>query len=266
LVGDAVIGLSLVKDTQKAIDRMIHSGQMALAKQLTSFRSEIRQGLSEIIDRVGTDAFREAQAEAEANCPDEEQEQPVYRTVAPGARVTRLRRKARRSRRPARPVQARNRTKSLLLLLGASLLLWLAVHLPRLQQQSLPPLSVDDFGHVSGIIELTARPPSLFVELDTGFWDELSSDQRRLMIQRIGTTARKAGYRGVHCTDGQGEPLAQWLRDGGAQLTGVGDPRAVAPVAQQAVRWANVRSGHDGGEAEDAHVATTDGARLRSRR
>jgi hypothetical protein len=88
LVGDAVIGLSLVKDTQKAIDRMIHSGQMALAKQLTSFRSEIRQGLSEIIDRVGTDAFREAQAEAEANCPDEEQEQPVYRTVAPGARVT----------------------------------------------------------------------------------------------------------------------------------------------------------------------------------
>jgi hypothetical protein len=239
LICQAAVSLSLINDTQIAIDRMIHSSQMAAAKQLSGFRAELRQDLSGIIDRIGADAFRQAQGKAWAMCAFWRKSQPVLKTVdvreddAPVSRPTVHRDRSprtRRVRRRRRSVEGRDRTKPLLLGLVAAGLLWLALGVPRYERKPVPGLGLADFGHVSGIHEVTAAPPSLSVVLDADSWNGLSNSERRRLVARLGLTASAAGYQSADCTTTSGVNVAKWLRTTGVRLQD--DPNATEMIAQ----------------------------------
>ena len=145
---------------------------LATAKRLAAFRSELRQGLSEIVDRIGMESFREARARAERLCAEGNEERPVLRTindVKEGAR-----KRAPAMRRAAGHVESTDRSRPLPFVLAGLVLLWIALSLPRLHHRPLPVLGFGDFRHVSGISEITARPPA------TGGQDRRHRAPRRL--------------------------------------------------------------------------------------
>ena len=84
--------------------------------------------------------------------------------------------------------------------------------------ERLPILTERNIPQSTAILELIARPPSLYVEVDVVEWKALSSAERRQLVKEVGEVADASGYTGVQFRDTNGSSVAQWLRSQGVWL------------------------------------------------
>jgi hypothetical protein len=225
LMTDAAIGLALMEETQRAIDLMVLSGQIDEAKKLTGFRTKLVQTVSRIKETIGPTAYRAAETLSAKMVPPQEdklatgtaedREPPpafikrTHTTVKPTPAPKPKKRKT---------ASIEDRTKPLIALLAVLILAWVVFILPRLNRERLPVITEQEMPQSAAIRELMARPPSLFIEVDSQTWNAMSAADRRQLVKEVGEVAEASGYTGVQFRDSTGISVAQWLLTQGVWL------------------------------------------------
>jgi hypothetical protein len=221
---NAAIGLSLLEETQRAINTMVLSGALDQAKKFSTFRNKIGHTVSTLKDSLGPEDYERAETMAQEMVPELEQQPSAARSDEP-LRFDDLpatgtgsdsRRVARARRVKKRPV---NRTRPLLLVFAGLAVVWLVIAVPRLTHRPLPVLQSQDLPAHEAIDGISARPPSLYVDLDVKAWNGLSRGQRLELIDEIGSVAAGAGYTGAQFRVAERGTVGRWLEHRGAELT-----------------------------------------------
>lgn len=221
----AAIGLALMQELQREIDRMIVAGNVAQAKKLTGFKHKLGQLVAQIKEQVGGDGLAVARVlAADMVIP------------LPGAETRKksaAERLAERDEDPHRPIRldsrhrlgrivererVRSRLKPLLIVFTVAVVAWLILILPRTFRQPLPELTSRDLAFSPAIREVIARPPSLFLVLDAAAWERMSAEQCEVLVRQVGETADGAGYSGAQLRLADGTTVATWSRARGATL------------------------------------------------
>lgn len=227
LTTDAALGVALLEETQRAVNQLILSGELDEAKKLTGFRNKIGKSINELRDHLGAAGFAEATSISEELVTPEEQaswtgrERPKFvpaKTTSRGAM-----KQWGSSSRPTDQVVFKSEVlhshlKPLLMLLGLSVVVWGVFILPKLTFESVLTLTLNDISPRSEIRHVVAKPPSLFVELDSREWHTLSKQEQLDLVDDVGRTAAAAGYNGAHFKLENGKPAAQWLKERGGRL------------------------------------------------
>jgi hypothetical protein len=224
LMADASIGLALTQELQSVVDSMIGHGEIEEAKKLTAFRNKIRRSVTEIKERIGGAAFEAAHVISDGMA--EQVEQPMPSSHRPVALEKEPYTLTDSKDRPDRRVhitrtgdpEAQGHLGMLLLTLGALLLIWGIFILPRVRYEPLPILTSADMPSSLAIASVTARPPSLFIEVESRAWKGMSEQDRRQLVDKVGAAAKAAGYRGARFTTARGQTVASWLEQRGAWL------------------------------------------------
>jgi hypothetical protein len=128
--------------------------------------------------------------------------------------------------RPARVVSAKRasansagRTRILLGVLAASLVVYAGFLVLTREEAPPPKLKLEQFRHLEAVQSVTARPPSLFVKIGQPSWSGLTAEERRQLIDELGRIAGEAGYAGVQVQTVDGATVGQWLRKTGTRLS-----------------------------------------------
>lgn len=228
LIVDAAVGLALMAEMQRAIDELVVAGEMAEAKKLTGFRNKVAQAVGELKEIIGCDAYERAENKSGAMIASRGPETRVSGSngATPARAGLFAKKKAGTPRpspaasaaEPARRRKPKNLRPKLLMLLAATLA-WTVFFLPRLFRTEAPLLQTLDFRGLPGVVEVTPRPPSLFVRVDDATWSRLTDAERVDLIERIGAVADQATYVGVQVRlSTSGAPVGQWLKKTGARL------------------------------------------------
>jgi hypothetical protein len=239
LIVNAAIGLALMDEMQRVIDSMVLSGNMGEAKKLTGFRNKLSQIVHDIKDRVGSEGYDEAEELSRELVSPAEQAgtaaSPAARTeiepdeadgVKTGAAVEpdegppkHIRLNRYKSLRMARPVEEReSHFKKLLIVFAVAVAAWMILVLPGMFRSHLPELKAPELPTLEGVLEVDARPPSLFIVVSGKSWNDIADDRRLQWVERIGEKAAAAGYTGIHVRTEKGAAVAQWLKESGARL------------------------------------------------
>jgi hypothetical protein len=222
---NAAIGLSLLEETQRVINHMVLSGELNQAKKLSTFRNKIGHTVSELKDSLGPDDYERAEAMAQEMVPELEErpsatrrEEPLRFDEPPATGAGTESRPAPRARRvkKKRPVDY---TRPLLFLLAGLSVVWLVIAVPRLTHRPMTVLQPHDLPTHEAIDGISARPPSLYVDLDVEAWNGLSRGQRLELIEEIGSVAAGAGYTGAQFRVAERGTVGRWLERRGAELT-----------------------------------------------
>jgi hypothetical protein len=230
LMTDAGIGLALMTELQSVIDSMVGRGEIEQAKKLSGFRNKIGHSVTKIKERIGKSAFEAAEvisgglaeqvAEPAPAAPRPmtlEAEPDVLRDLRdlPDGRV--------HTTRSVEP-QTRSQLRPLLLTLAALLLIWGVFVLPRARPEPLPVLTSADLPRSAAIASVTARPPSLYVEVESRAWRGMTEPDRRQLVEKVGAAAKAAGYRGARLSTSKGQTVARWLEQRGTWLAPARQP------------------------------------------
>lgn len=236
LVVNAAIGLALMDEMQRVVDTMVLSGSMGEAKKLTGFRNKLSQIVHEIKARVGAEGYDEAEelsrgmvsppeAAKKAAAPVEIDSDEAC-AVRPGALVEKdegppkpikLNRNA--HVRLGKPVEEQqSHFKKLLVVFAVSVAAWMILVMPGALETPLPELTAPELPPFEAVLEVDARPPSLFIVVSGKRWNGMASDRRLQWVEQIGETASASGYTGIHVRTDRGTPVAQWLKEKGARL------------------------------------------------
>lgn len=234
LVTDAALGIALMAETQLAVNELVLEGEVEDAKRLTAFRNKISQAVAGLKERVGREGFANAEANSEPMITPAERASWTHRKAkqTDGPPAGSHRRPAPRASKPtAGPVTFKETTtadeaerpanshlKPMLMLLGLLLAFWGVFILPKMRTKPLPQLTLQDVSPRTEIRHVVARPPSLYVKLDTPGWRSLSAEQRLTLVDDVGRTAAAAGYNGALFTLEDGSAAAQWFRERGSVL------------------------------------------------
>ncbi len=236
---DAGFGFALMTEIQRAVDGLIVAGEMDLARKLTRFRNKLVHQLGELRGPLGREGVERAEylaaeliaeaRRAEKEEGEDEEDGPGEKTNAhallsletklstgqteggraPGVVVTR--RTVRRRRRP--------KTLPLLGVLAVSVAAWLLITVrPALTRVELPVFSVADFQSVPAVVEVRAKPPALYVTVDSDAWRSLSDERKTKAVQAIASRIATAEYTGANLTDSAGRTVARWLKHSGVKL------------------------------------------------
>ncbi len=231
LVLDTAIGLKMMEDAQGVINRMILSGQMEEARQLTRFRNKIGQVLQDLKQAIGENQVAEAEAIAgiqPAQRLPEETELPGSDEPASTEDVTsgvlndladNLEQAA--SAGAVDPTRAPRRSKArpAVWALTVSLVALGAVSLlTREAPTVIEPLQPVAFTATPEITYAQCVPPSILARVDNRAWLEMGDEGRYRLVENASRIASVAGYTGVLLSDNQGTVLAQWLRDEGIRI------------------------------------------------
>jgi hypothetical protein len=237
---DAAIGLALMEEIQRVIDATILSGKMGQAKRFTGFRNKLAQTVKTIKERISREAYEDAENmyhEMLAPLEKIEQEQagslPMLVINPNEVYQPRPRPLREPDEEPPKPIKLNryanlklghaveeqpNHSKRLLLLLGAAVLVWSILILPRMLREPIPHLAMPDLPHSAAILKVETRPPSLYVVVDGDSWNALPSDERLGWVKAVGQAAAAAGYTGASFRTEEGASVAQWLKQRGARL------------------------------------------------
>jgi len=223
LTEDTTVGLALLEELQRAIDGSIRDSKFDEAKRLSAFRNKLGQPMKFLRDRIGLEAFAAAErAAAELVAPLQESKirrarpapeqpaepQPAYEMFTRDVAVA-----------PYVAAEVRpSQTRPLLLVLGVVVAIWAAFIAPRLFTQHLPVLKSYEMPASPAFLEVAARPPSLFIKVKAGVWDEMTPEEREKVVAAVGEQASAAGYTGAHFRSTDGTTVAQWLVKGGVRL------------------------------------------------
>lgn len=236
LVTFVAAGLALTIEIQNLIDQLIVAGGVTSAKRLTQFRHKILQDAKELRRLLAdADSQRTEVVAADLTAPpqhalpvsssvgispkgareykprDTSPTDPLYDLGAPEGGIIHVssRREADRAR----------RMRAMSILLFASAVVWMIFFMPRLFEPKAQVLQKTQFRHLPAISNVTARPPSLYVEVRSQAWDALDPTDQQELLEEIGRIAIGANYNGAQIKkENAGAVVGRWLRQQGAEL------------------------------------------------
>lgn len=225
LITDASLGIALLEETQRVINQLIRNGEMDIVKKLTGFRNRLSQNVNELKGTIGEKGFEEASEASEGLIVPEDQASwtareapepaptPARRTLRPAAGRVALKEK-----KEVETPAGKSHKKPLMMLFGLCVVIWGVFILPELSVNTVQILTLSDVSPRSEIRYVVAKPPSLFVELDSRAWRALSGPERLALIEDVGRTAAAAGYNGAHFKLESGKVAGHWLKEHGSRL------------------------------------------------
>ncbi len=229
----AAIGRALHTEIQKTVDAMVVSGDIAGAKQLTLLHNKLKVAMNWLRDVLDPEVMARAKAFAEemtiipsdAVLPDpKKRRRRRRRSIYEGSEVT---------IHAGRIAQDRTRIKVMAVTFVALSAAWIYfILLPMLTRPTIPTLTIRDFRTVTEIVEITAKPPSLYVTVATDDWNQLGTAGKEWVVNATGRIAAGAGYSGAVFKTHEGEAVAQWLKKTGAKIypTNPDPPPATQPA------------------------------------
>jgi len=111
------------------------------------------------------------------------------------------------------------RTTPLLVLLGVSILLWIAlVLIPGRADLPALPVSQADLPAADVITNIDVSPPSLYFTVWSSAWEAMEPSERRALMDEIANVIAPRGYHGLLVRDESGRPVAQWLKRRGSSM------------------------------------------------
>ena len=240
LMLDVAIGTALLREFQPAIDEAVAAGELAGAKELTQLGHRLRKGVAsaqKVISEAGrSDASRLADVMTEIPCeaaPTTGALDQVAREI--GGDYDRGKRKARVRRQILSQVRLPSRTELLVTALACALLLWVGLaKLPEFLHRG-PRLIVGEDFTESSVLEVVARPPSLFVTLDASSWESADTAARDSMLaELVSVPLVDDDYRGALIKTSDGRPVAAWIRGAGIRQLETVEPVAPPGAAEKA--------------------------------
>lgn len=223
LITDTALGLALQEELQRDVDNLVALGELDGAKKLTAFRHKIGQSLGRLKDLVGEAGFRRAEDTAAGiAAPAPKQARPQkeleLEEEEEAEAPTQFRRDVSVGPVQYLAVKRPNRLRQLALVLVGCIALSVVVNLLMRRAAGPPVLPAQTFRGIDGVRQVVVRPPSLFVTVDGSSWRDMTDDDRKALVDRVGEIARGAGYSGAHFRDASGVGLAQWMARGGTRL------------------------------------------------
>ena len=97
-------------------------------------------------------------------------------------------------------------------------IIWGVAILPKLNAPEPHILETAEFTAVPGIVLTVAKPPTVYITVETGVWNEMARHDREAMIAEIGRVAEEQGYIGADIRDDSGTVIGRWLKARGASL------------------------------------------------
>jgi hypothetical protein len=79
-------------------------------------------------------------------------------------------------------------------------------------------LTIDDFEGVPGIFSVLAKPPSVFVTVDSGYWNSLNRQSKSKIVVQVGHRLLKTDYNGAVITGTDGQVVGEWVRGVGSYV------------------------------------------------
>jgi hypothetical protein len=240
LMLDTAIGMALLREMQKAQDDLVRIGEVTLAKKLSRFQHKLRNALADIRKMIG-----ESEHERAEQISDDLTDQPRQESASlDGMILDRAAAKAadeyaRASLRDRAADKARaalamlpSRTDILLYAFALTLAIWLgAVKLPQIIRMEPAALTKADFPQAAVFLDVTAKPPSVFIEVDGAAWREMDERRRIALVEMTGEVLESGGYSGALLRTERGRPLAQWMKSGGAILIETTESTGESPQA-----------------------------------
>ncbi len=226
LIVNAAIGLALMNEMQRVVDSMVLSGHMGEAKKLTGFRNKLSQIVHEIKDRVGTEGYDEAEELGRELVSPVERTKQTTGAARPAELVEPnesppkpIKLNRYKNLRMAKPVEEReSHSRKLFVVFAVAVVAWMILVLPGMFRAPLPELTAPELPPLEGVLEVDARPPSLFIVVSAKSWNGMAADSRLRWVEQTGEIASASGYTGIHILTDEGAAVAQWLKERGAQL------------------------------------------------
>ena len=223
---DAAVGLALMTELQRDINQLISSGGMEPARHLTSFRNKVGRNVIRIREQIGQSAYESAEQLAESYVEPidlPKQGDGSVKEVPEWARSPEHKKSAERAKNAARrkgkkKKKVKSRALPLAVVLTVLLVAWGVVVLPSMMQPEPVVLQTADFASVKVVTKITARPPSLFVDVDSDLWGDLSPAVQDETVREIGNIAQQAGYIGAQIRNSEGKTVANWTENGGIRM------------------------------------------------
>lgn len=235
---DAALGFFLMAELQKQIDQLILGGNLERAKKLTRYRHKLNRSVSGLKDFIGEAALEQAETLATGLAEQPEPSRQARGNAEPSEDVEALLKLEQELNlqqeqppdwnvEPPLPAHLQIQTKEpprswgkpLAGVLGLVIAVWIVlVGWPTATNQPIPEFALTDFQGVPAIRQVAARPPSLFVQVDSQAWRELNDAERQQVVHSVSEIISPAGYRGALFTNAQGKTVAQWLRETGIRL------------------------------------------------
>ena len=240
LMLDTAITMALLREIQQTIDDEVRAGHLERAKQWTQLKNSMNgaaTGLKSMLadsERrradVLTEDLTDQPATAAATVTPRRYE-PLMQELA--AQETERRKLARAHRRARQTLDhLPSRTELLVACLAIAVAGWLGfVKLPEHFKPPLHVLAVKDFPRSDGFLEIEARPPSLYITLDSATWSALSRDERLHQVRTVSSVLLTNDYTGVWLRNEEGRPVAQWLLGSGVQLLEQNEVRETPPAS-----------------------------------
>jgi len=225
LMLDVAIGSAILREFPPAIEQAVAEGDMAHAKGLSLFGHRVRKELAEAKQVIADSEGRKVDELVDklTDQPREEQEQaPSAPQQAPQEVEDiseRRRRWWRRRKEIAAQVRPPTRTELLVLTLACALVAWATlVKIPQLLDPGPKLIGAGDFPGTL-LVQVEARPPSLFVSLDAAAWDAADAAGRESMIDEVASVPLiHDDYRGALIKTSDGRPVAAWARGSGVRM------------------------------------------------
>jgi hypothetical protein len=226
LVNEAATGVALLAELQRSIDRVIREGEPKLAKPLTDFRNGVGKGVAAMRNLMGSEAFAKASHRSAELSRVEESALPTDEPEEDESAQRKVPQQFKKDQAPTQMVFRRTVKKSrgvwiLSAALAASLLAWALLTVTRTEYVGPPVLGIGQFGHIEAVRAVSARPPSLFVQIDGARWTRMSEPDRRETLAQIGRTAGQNGYIGVHAQTVDGITVGKWFHGGEVRLVDI---------------------------------------------
>lgn len=218
---NTALGLALVEELQREINGAIRESKSDDAKRLSGFRNKLSRTVNLLRDQIDPQILKTAEAAAQnlvSPIADVEprEEDPSEPAEAAKAHTT-FRRETAAPRYVAADVE-QSRARPLAIVLAIVLGLWGVFVAPRYLTKKIPTLKQHEMPASPAFLEMTARPPSLFVQVQGGVWSEMTDRERTEFVQAFADRADAAGYTGAQFRSTEGHTVAQWLSETGIRL------------------------------------------------
>ncbi|ANM30142.1 hypothetical protein ABI59_11990 [Acidobacteria bacterium Mor1] len=107
----------------------------------------------------------------------------------------------------------------LIAVLAVALIAWVALQgVPMMNRVEIPEVTIADFSGMNGVTQIMARPPSVYVQVDSYAWGQMAHKDRVTLVESIGHKIEGMGYVGAHIQGDNGRTLAQWLQKTGTTV------------------------------------------------
>jgi len=257
MVEETAVGMALQQELQRDVDRLVGKGEMGDAKRLTGFRRKIDHALAQLEQRIGVQAREQAQVRSvELLTPrdvgrverkrvpppvetgltledlyalEEKFAQDIAETP-PEPSANELFEASLREQEEGAPVAVKwdvaerpkaslsRRFQLLLALLAVCAVAYSVLFFTNREEAPPPRLGMAEFQHIPAVLDVKARPPSLFVRVKASKWSALPTEEKTQLVEELGRIAGESGYHGVQIKSSDGANVGQWLRKTGVRL------------------------------------------------